>query len=182
MTNASRMSDRRVQTACLLILTLISIGVALWLLQPGLVPFVLALFFSQCLAPVIKFLMYQWRLPQMVAVGLAVLLAGGLLTGVGFILASSLSGVSDPRNFSQHHVIDQFHRLEDSRAAHMIGIRPSANTDQYVTFFKDKAVEWVTYILSSVATVVKNGASVLLLMAFMLFGRRAGRRLPGGII
>jgi AI-2 transport protein TqsA len=79
-------------------------------------------------------------------------------------------------------MIDSFHRLENSRLARMVGVKPSANNDQYITFFKDKAVDGVTYVLSSVATVVKSGASVLLLMAFMLFGRRPGRRLPGGII
>ena len=61
-------SDRRVQTVCLLILTLIAVAVAMAFLQPVLVPFVLALFFSQCLTPMIKMLMRRFRMPQMVAV------------------------------------------------------------------------------------------------------------------
>ena len=48
-----RRADSRVQTVCLLILTFIAGAVALYLLKPVLVPFVLALFFTYCLSPVI---------------------------------------------------------------------------------------------------------------------------------
>ena len=43
----------RVQTVCLVALTLIALGVALYLLKPVLVPFVLAVFLTYCLTPLI---------------------------------------------------------------------------------------------------------------------------------
>ncbi len=187
MASSSRMSDRRVQTVCLLILTLISIGVALWLLQPVLVPFVLALFFSQCLSPVIKLLMRRLRLPHVVAVTMAVLLGAGLLTGVGFILASSVGNMSDEQNFQQLRVgLGQFfQKMVHSRIALLAGIKPDASTDSFVKFVQDKSVEWISNVLASIAGGVRNGASVLLLMAFLLFGRRpraANKGNPAGLI
>lgn len=175
------------QTVCLLILTLISIGVALWLLQPVLVPFVLALFFSQCLSPVIKLLMRRLRLPHVVAVTMAVLLGAGLLTGVGFILASSVGNMSDEQNFQQLRVgLGQFfQKMVHSRIALLAGIKPDASTDSFVKFVQDKSVEWISNVLASIAGGVRNGASVLLLMAFLLFGRRpraANKGNPAGLI
>ena len=77
MTPSLRPSDRRVQTACLLTLTLIAVGFTMAMLQPVLVPFVLALFLSQCLAPLILLLMRRGRLPRWLAVTVAVILGGG---------------------------------------------------------------------------------------------------------
>src|SRR4051794_30403117 len=97
-----RPSDRRVQTVCLLILTLIAIGVALALLRSVLVPFVLALFFAQCLAPMIDFLMRRFRMPHALAVSIASIIGLGVLTGVGFIVAASVGTMSKPENLSQY--------------------------------------------------------------------------------
>ena len=45
--------QQRIQTVCLLILTAVAIGAALYMLRPVLIPFVLAVFLVYCLTPVI---------------------------------------------------------------------------------------------------------------------------------
>ncbi len=181
------MSDRRVQTACLLIMALISIGVALWLLQPVLVPFVLALFFSQCLAPVIKLLMRKFRLPQMVAVGVTVVLAAGVLTGVGFILAGSASGVTDQNleSFKQS-LTSMLHRVESSRPAQIMGIPANGDTESYINFAKGYGgsifQQYGGSISKFLLTQIANAGSILLLMAFLLLGRRSPHHQRSGII
>src|SRR5689334_745294 len=78
----------RAQTICLLILTFIASAVALYLLRPVLVPFVLALFFTYCLTPLIDFQVKRLSAPRGVAVvgaaviGLAVLVLVGVLITV----------------------------------------------------------------------------------------------------
>src|SRR5579859_1423264 len=67
-TSEQARADLHVQTVCLLILAFLATGVGLWLLRPVLVPFVLALFFSACLKPVIDFQRRHLRFPQPVAV------------------------------------------------------------------------------------------------------------------
>ncbi len=58
----------RAQLICLVILTVIATGVALYLLRPVLVPFVLALFITYCLKPPIDLQMRHLKMPRWVAI------------------------------------------------------------------------------------------------------------------
>jgi AI-2 transport protein TqsA len=172
MTPSPRPSDRRVQTVCLLIVTLIVTGVALALLQPVLVPFVLALFLSQCLAPLILVLMGRAKLPRFLAVTLAVLLAAGVLTGIGFIVAASVANGSPKFESYQTSLNEMVRRATGSRVAHMLGLRADAPAVRQLVPSVQEIFYYVGNTFGQVAGVVKSGASVLLLMTFLLYGRR----------
>ena len=64
-----------VQIFCLLTLTLIALGAALYFLRPVLVPFVLAVFLTNCLMPVIAIQQRYLRAPQSVAIATTMVLA-----------------------------------------------------------------------------------------------------------
>jgi AI-2 transport protein TqsA len=172
-----RPSDRRVQTACLVILTLIAVGVAMAFLQPVLVPFVLALFFSQCLSPIIHALKDRLGFPRVLAVSTAVLLGIAALGGAGFLVASSVGGRMtskdslDTYRDSLNHIT---RRLTNSKAAHYMGIRPDAGNDQFIKATQEYALNFVRGTLAETATIVYGTGTVLLLMAFLLYGRRWG--------
>ena len=184
ITPSSRPSDRRVQTVCLLILTLLATGVALAFLQPVLVPFVLALFFSQCLTPLIDFLMLRLRWPQMLAVSVAALVGAAAVIGVGFLLASSIAGMSQKESFSTYETsFDHFtRRMTYSRPAQWFGIKPESAGGTPLQLVQDKAVDFFTGAAAIMATLLKNTATVLILMAFLLFGRRRSRSSRSGIL
>ena len=76
-------ADRRIQTVCLLILTAIALGAALQYLSPVLIPFVLAVFFTYCLAPVIEFQIHRLRMPRILAVATTIALGCGVLVAAG---------------------------------------------------------------------------------------------------
>ena len=176
MMTPSRPSDRRVQTVCLLTLTLIAVGVTMYLLQPVLVPFVLALFLSQCLAPLILVLMRRGRMPRLLAVTVAVLLAAGVLTGIGFLVAESVSNGQAQGKFDTYQ--DSWNRLIDrvarSKMARLLGASAGGHADgtgggaaigqQLTPYLQSWSLQALTQ--------VRNSASVLLLMAFLLYGRR----------
>src|SRR5438874_1980583 len=88
-------ADRRVQTVCLLILTFIGSGIALALLRPVLVPFVLALLFTFCLTPFIDLQVRYLRMPRSLAVVISAMLGLASLVLIGFIVAGSVSEVRD---------------------------------------------------------------------------------------
>ena len=199
MTLSPRASDRRVQTVCLLTLTLIAVGLSLAQLQPVLVPFVLALFLSQCLAPLILVLMRRARLPRLVAVTVAVVLAAGVLTGIGFVVAASVNNGSDRGQFRTYQdSLDKLtHRVADSRVARYLGVRPPAPvvpavaptvdgtvapavvvvpvpdpSARSLAFNVSDTLPFVRNTIGQVLGLVSNSASVLLLMTFLLYGRR----------
>ncbi len=169
------MSDRRVQTVCLLILALIAVAVAMWLLQPVLVPFVLAIFFAQCLQPFIDYLMRRFRMPQMVAVAVAAIGGAAVVVGLGFMLASSMSGMTIYSD--QFKTLGQ--KLVDSRPAHWLSTRAGINRDSFLTVLRGYTGDMVQQVSSQAAAIVKNTAFVLILMAFLLFGRRSRQRSQG---
>jgi AI-2 transport protein TqsA len=168
-----RPSDRRVQTVCLLILTLIAIGVALAMLRPVLVPFVLALFFAQCLTPLIDLQERKLRLPHVVAVAVASIVGLGVLTGVGYIVYASVNSMSE--NFAKYKTsLDHFTRyLQESRPISWVGINPIP---------EDATLRVFSAVLSETRDTLSQGAMVLLLMAFILFGRRSTRLGSVGIL
>ncbi len=94
-----RSLERRTQTICLLILAAIAIGVTLFLLQAVLVPFVLALFLSMMVTPVMDFQQRRFRMPRWlsivstIVIGLVmlVLLSGLITTALADFIAQSQS-------------------------------------------------------------------------------------------
>src|SRR5205085_11262978 len=102
-----RTDPRRVQTICLLILTFIASAVALYLLKPVLVPFVLALFFTYCLAPLIDVQMKHFRAPRGVAVVCASIFGLAVLGLAGFVVATAIGKIS--QNFPDYET--QFAKL-----------------------------------------------------------------------
>ena len=171
MTTSQRPSDRRVQTVCLLILTLIAVGWALAELQPVLVPFVLALFLSQCLAPLILLLMRQGRLPRWAAVTVAVVLAAAVLTGVGFVVASSVGGVKPQFDTYKIRLDQLYTKAAKSRAGRVVGLQPAGEGGGGATFMS-YVIPYVGNGLGQVAGFSSHTATVVLLMAFLLYGRR----------
>ncbi len=170
-----RPSDRRVQTVCLLILTLIAIGVALALLRPVLVPFVLALFFAQCLTPIIDFLEQRFRVPHMVAVGAASIIGLAMLTGAGYLVFASVTDMSSAENFDTYKTsLDKFtHYIQESRPISWMGIKPIP---------ENETLQFISSVLAETKDILSQGAMVLLLMAFILFGRRSTRLGKSGLL
>jgi AI-2 transport protein TqsA len=179
----SRPADRRVQTVCLLILTLIGTAWALEQLQPVLVPFVLAIFFSQCLTPLIDYLMRRFRWPQGVAVSAAAVIGIAVVAGVGFLLASSVSGMSQSQLDEYSSRFKNFtNQLQNSSSAHWFGLRPGDSFNQILGQVQAKGYDLFTFVSALIYTILKNTATVLILMAFLLFGRRRSPEQSHGIL
>jgi len=83
-------TERRIQTVCLLLLTVIAVGATLQALRDVMIPFMLALFLALALSPVVDRLAARTRLSRGVSVGLTMLLGALLLIIVGGIVTSSL--------------------------------------------------------------------------------------------
>lgn len=79
----------QIQTTCLLILTGVAIGGAFWWLSGVLIPFVLAVLLSVCLAPVMRFLMRRLRLPQPLAVVGSLFVVLLVLGGFGLVVTAT---------------------------------------------------------------------------------------------
>lgn len=79
--------EQRTQTLCLLVLSTIAVAAALFWLRPVLIPFVLSIFFSLGLAPLVEAQTRWMRIPR----GLAVLSTLVLMSVVLFLISGLIS-------------------------------------------------------------------------------------------
>jgi AI-2 transport protein TqsA len=183
MTRTERdQADRRLWTACLLILTTIAIGVALYLLRPVLLPFVLALFFTYCLTPVIELQMRYLGIPRGVAlVGTGIL---GLLLLALFVLLVATTAASIADNFGRYQ--DEFTRVTEKiiGALSLDKVDPHADVDirRTLSVPKEDVHGLISSLVGEVTAIISNGVLVLIFMIFILLGRQAGPRHPTGLL
>jgi AI-2 transport protein TqsA len=183
MTEAEQdQADRRLRTVCLLILTTIAFGVALYLLRPVLLPFVLALFFTYSLTPVIEFQMRYLHMPRSVAlVGTAVL---GLLIIALFVLLVATTVASIAEHFGTYEA--EFTQLTDrvSRALALERIRVPDDVDVCRLFSipGDEVRSLISSLVGEITGIISNGVLVLIFMVFILLGRQAGPRDATGLL
>jgi AI-2 transport protein TqsA len=168
---------QRVQTFCLVALTLIALGAAAYLLRPVLVPFVLAVFLTYCLTPLIDAQRRYLRMPRGPAIVSSVLLSLVVLALGGSVVATSISSASRRLPDYEKQFQDLTERFAASVPLERLGIKIDA--EQIRTFLAaQEGVGWqfVSTMLSEATNVLSNGALVLIFMLFLLLGRKSDPR------
>lgn len=174
---------QRVQTFCLLTLTLIALGAALYLLRPVLVPFVLAVLLTYCLAPLIDVQQRHLRMPRAVAIVLAMILALVAVALCGSIVATSLSSASHNLEDYEAQFQQLTARLARSLPLDRVGIATDAEQiSRYFAVQEGTGWQFISAVLSEATNLVSNGVLVLIFMLFILFGRKAGPPRSAGVL
>ena len=173
MTPDSTDRDRRLQTVCLLILTAIAIGGALYLLRPVLIPFVLAVFLVYCLAPVIDLQVNKWRVPRPVAVVSTIVLGCVLLSLMWLLVGASVSQMTANAAIYE----EQFEKLIASVTEFLAS--QGIDATQLPGMLKDTAGGLATGLISGIMSVLSNGLLVVIFMIFILAGKSSPAVAPG---
>jgi AI-2 transport protein TqsA len=85
--------EQRIRTVCLLVLATVAVGATLMLLRTVLVPFVLALFLSTALVPLLDFLHRRFRFPRGLAIASAAVFASAVLLFLVGLVSSAVTQV-----------------------------------------------------------------------------------------
>ncbi len=165
MTPQSTNPERRVQTVCLLILTTVAIGAALYLLRPVLIPFVLAVFLVYCLAPVIDLQVNKWRVPRPVAVVSTIVLGCVVLSLMWLLVGASVSQLT--ANAPVYKA--QFEELITTATTFLAS--QGIDAAQLPGMLKDTAGGLATGLISGIMSVLSNGLLVVIFMIFILAGK-----------
>ncbi len=97
-------TDRRIQTVCLLLLSAVAAGSALYWLRPVMVPFVLALFIALGISPLVDLQARRLRLPRPVAVGTTLLLVVVMAMGVLTVVSGAVSQLASNASTYQRQI------------------------------------------------------------------------------
>ncbi|MCA9007460.1 MAG: AI-2E family transporter [Planctomycetaceae bacterium] len=76
----------KVITGCLLLLSIIALAGVFYITQAVLIPFVIAIFIATIVTPLVDLLVLKWKLPQIIAISLTLL----LVLSFGFLLCLTL--------------------------------------------------------------------------------------------
>jgi len=190
--------EQRIQTVCLLILTALGITAALYFFASVLIPFVLAIFLTLCLTPVIDLQMKWLRIPRRTAIFTTLIIGCGFLALGTLLVTAAVDQIVQNRDEYE----DQFQQLlvrtrgllppdwyTDSNEAVRNTKKSALNPkvlDPNEVFDPNELVDGpteplirvptntlrkvLTDIASSVMGIVQNGLLVVIFMIFMIAG------------
>jgi AI-2 transport protein TqsA len=202
--------EQRIQTVCLLILTAMSITAALYFFSSVLIPFVLAIFLTLCLTPVIDLQMKWLRIPRRTAIFTT------LIIGCGFLVLGTLlvTAAADQIVQNRDDYEDQFQQLlvrgrgllppewytdpnEPVRNAKKPALDSNDILDPKEVLDPNEQVKGpaeplirvptntlrkvLTDIASSVMGIVQNGLLVVIFMIFMIAGKGSFKAPEGSL-
>ena len=181
MMNASNDSsslnlDRRIQTVCLMILTAVAVGGALYWLRPVLIPFVLAVFLSYCLTPVIELLMRHLRIPRYGAIGVAVLLGCVILMLLWLVVSASVAQMSAHAPIYASQIQELIEKTTSALPDDRFGYKKTELTQSAIQYAQDSVGSIATGMIGSIMNILSNGLLVGIFMIFMLLGQSPGQR------
>ncbi len=182
--------QRRTQTICLLILSAVALGFSLQYLRPVLLPFVLALFLTMGVTPVMDFLQGRFRFPRGLAIVSTMGIALLILLTLGVLISAALSDVLEKKEMYMSQVDRMVTSLEQhlGEVLHAVdelfGADHSDQTE--VSLAKDLSEELgsmrtkvmaaaggaIGWAANSVLVLLSQGLLVMVFMMFLIVGHR----------
>jgi AI-2 transport protein TqsA len=163
--------NQQVQTVCLLILALLAVGIALKELRPLLVPFVLAVFLTYCLIPVIDLFKRRLHLPDWVALLAAGLVGVLVLVLVGYLVSLSIREMLSKIGEYQKDIDDLSGEVRRKVPLERLGIEPDESGALF-TISPERRQALLTGVANEVADQASQAGLVLIFMVFLLIGRK----------
>ena len=168
-------SEKRIQTGCLLILTTIAIAAALNLFSVVLIPFVLAIFLTYCLAPVIDLQTKLLKFPRPLAIITTVLVGCLILFLVALLISGALGQVAANSDEYLDQISRWFHQVTSSARMQWFGLDTEELSAKLFEIAGNTAKTILAATVSSIMTVVSNGLLVVIFMIFMITGKTRHR-------
>lgn len=167
MTEATR-QDQRIQTICLLILSAVAIGASLFWLRAVMIPFVLALFFSVGLAPIVDVQMRYLHLPRPAAVMATLFLVFLALNLVTALASLSLGQLSAKIPLYQEQ-IQQMTKLA-AGLLKKLGLRQWSDVDPLSLMSATNVGSMLLGTTNAVVGLLSDSVLVMIFLAFLLLG------------
>ena len=169
--------ERRLQTACLLIITATLLAFAAYWMRAVLIPFVLALFLFQLLEPTVRLLNQRARMPHAVAVTMTLIFVGTVLFYTSSIITDSVGQLLKSSDSYANRITSILDDLWERYPA--FEERSKALTQQQIEKFSEGVGSFVAALTNSMIYLISQTTIVLLFLMFLLFGSRSGDQLTG---
>ncbi|MHC4203054.1 MAG: AI-2E family transporter [Planctomycetota bacterium] len=166
--------ERRIQTACLLILTALGITAALYFFSSVLIPFVLAIFLTLCLIPAIDIQMKLLRIPRRTAILTTVAIGCALLILGAFLVTKAVNEIVKSKDEYGKQFQQLLVKTQGLLPPEWITDPNDPSSDLSEPLIKvpgDTIRKVLTDTASSIMGVISNGLLVVIFMIFMVSGK-----------
>ncbi|MCA9778220.1 MAG: AI-2E family transporter [Candidatus Eremiobacteraeota bacterium] len=168
--------ERRLQTACLLIITAILCAIAAYWMRAVLIPFVLAFFLFQLLEPMVRVLERR-RLPHALAVTLTLVFVGFCAFYTSTVVTNSVGGIIKSSDTYTNRISDLLESLWNKYPA--FEERFKAISQQQIQKLSEGIGSFIAALTNSVIYLISQSTVVLLFLMFLLFGSKQEDELTG---
>lgn len=159
----------------LMILATVALAGALAYTRDVTIPFVLAIFITTVVAPLVDFQVKRWRLPGWIAVMTTLLLVLVMLALIGVVLIVAVQTMVHAAGDYSQQVIEVSERLFARLNSHGMRIDQARITQELET----RLPGVITETAGTVMAIVSHGFLIVFFVVFLLAGRNPHRRRTG---
>lgn len=169
--------ERRLQTACLLIITAILCALAAYWMRTVLIPFVLSFFLFQLLSPAVKLLEKKVRLPHPLAVTLTLAFVGTVVVFTSSIVTNSVGQLLNSSDAYQARLDEILVKVWNEHPSFEERFKNLAQ--QQIEKFSEGVGSFLAALTNSVVYLISQSTVVFLFVMFLLFGSRSDEEHTG---
>lgn len=159
----------------LMILATVALAAALVYTRDVMVPFVLAIFITAVVSPVVDFLVTRWRIPGWIAIVTALFLVLAMLALLGLILMWAFQTVIRAAGEYSEQVVTLMERLFAELKAHNIPIDQA----RISTELESRLPGIISTTAGTATALLSHGFLIVIFVVFMLIGRDPHHRQTG---
>lgn len=172
--------EQRIQTVCLLILSATVIAFALWWLRPVMIPFVLAMFVSFGLIPLIDFMRNVLHIPRPLAVLITLVIGFVLLSVLGALVSASVRELKANATIYQTQIDILLKR--GTLLLNKYGVTWPATLGTLSDIPMKTVGNMLVGTTNAILDILSRGLLVMLFLIFLIIGDTATDQGSGGVL
>lgn len=157
-----------------MVIATVATAVALSYTRPVMVPFVLAIFISYLVSPLVDVLRGQFRFPNPLAVVVTLLVVAGIIFLLGVLITTSVRGIVENADLYRERLVsitEQVFRLMERLGVPLGSGLGEAQQDVIESIRRLPIFGWVGRAAGEVVGLVTNGFLVMIFVIYLLLGR-----------
>jgi AI-2 transport protein TqsA len=173
--------QHRLQTTCLLLLSAIAVGAALYWLRPVMLPFVLAVFIWLGLSSLVDFQMRRLRLPRAAALIVTLILAVAFFALIGLVISASVSQLAANASAYQAQLAQLLGRVTEALPVELPDLGPEASLWNFSEGTVGAVGGMFLATTNAILELLSQSLLVLVFVIFLMIGGEGRRQAPSGV-
>ena len=158
-----------------MILATVALAGALYYTRDVMIPFVLAIFVTTLVSPLVDFLVLRWRVPGWLAILIALLLVLAVLALMGLALMSAVQAIVRTADDYTDKVADVAERILAQLAAHNVHV----DQKRVIAELEDQMPGAITQAAGTATALLSKGFLIAIFVVFLLAGRNSHHAATG---